>query len=157
MKALDELLYIQDAFLTRPKTEIANFNHRGQSFRRACWCAIYTRLRAEITIRRGHVLFTLWWAFGDASVLVDTYKSTLFMPIKSATPHIHVGNMVKTVFSQMPRCCTVTWLARSLNCDRSNIYDIFGRQSLDTALLIRLSKILDHDFFADISASLCGQ
>ena len=76
------------------------------------------------------------------------------MSVQITNHYIHVGDMVKCVFAQKPRSCTVAWLARNLNCDRSNIYDIFTRQSLDTGLLIRLSKVLDHDFFADISAVL---
>ena len=46
---------------------------------------------------------------------------------------------------------TPSWLARKINCDRTNIYKIFQRPSIDTALLSRISKALDHDFFADLS------
>lgn len=46
---------------------------------------------------------------------------------------------------------SVQWLAERINCNRRNIYDIFQRPSIDTELLMRISKALDHDFFADIS------
>lgn len=49
----------------------------------------------------------------------------------------------------MPRTCTVSWFARLLKCDRTNVYDIFTRQSIDTSLLMRISCILNHNFFAD--------
>lgn len=54
----------------------------------------------------------------------------------------------------MPRRYTVTWLARNLNTDRTNVYNIFNRKSVDTDLLMRIGNILQHDFFADISARL---
>ncbi len=46
---------------------------------------------------------------------------------------------------------TVSWLARELSCDRSNIYRIFNRHSFDTDTLARISVILNHDFFSDLS------
>ncbi|MBD5189617.1 MAG: XRE family transcriptional regulator [Bacteroidales bacterium] len=54
----------------------------------------------------------------------------------------------------MPKKYTVKWFATQLNCDRRNVYDIFLRQSIDTELLWRISVILNHDFFKDISNSL---
>ena len=51
---------------------------------------------------------------------------------------IHIGSIIKEVFEN----------------HRGNVYDIFSRASIDTLLLLRLSKILDHDFFADISELL---
>ena len=47
-----------------------------------------------------------------------------------------------------------TEFAASLRCHRQNIYKIFGKQDIDTALLRRISIVLKHDFFADISAEL---
>lgn len=64
---------------------------------------------------------------------------------------VHVGKMVKAEFDRHPRAHTVTWLARQLCCGRNNVYDIFNRKTMDTELLIRLSRILGHDFFKDIS------
>jgi hypothetical protein len=48
----------------------------------------------------------------------------------------------------------VTWLAKQLNCDRTNIYKIFKRQTVDTALIERLSKIMKEDLFVLISESM---
>lgn len=66
----------------------------------------------------------------------------------------HVGKLIKQVFDQMPKEYTVVWLARELNCNRANVYDIFHRQNVDAELLSRLSRILRHDFFADLSADI---
>ena len=57
----------------------------------------------------------------------------------------------------MPRRYTVAWLARQLNCTRPNVYDIFERPTIDTALLTRISRTLNHDFFADLSAGLSAK
>lgn len=67
---------------------------------------------------------------------------------------LHVGKLIREVFERKPRSCTASWLARELNCDRRNIYDIFNRRTIDTELLVRIGKALDHDFFADISRSI---
>lgn len=42
---------------------------------------------------------------------------------------------------------TVVWLARRLSCSRTNVYKIFEKQDLDTGLLLRISTVLEHDFF----------
>ena len=64
---------------------------------------------------------------------------------------VHVGKMVKAEFDKHPKTHTISWLAGLLCCGRNNVYDIFNRKSIDSDLLIRLSQILEHDFFKDIS------
>ena len=64
---------------------------------------------------------------------------------------IHIGNLIKEVFANQPKSHTVNWFAEQLHCRRGNIYDIFNRATIDTELLVRISRILDHDFFVDIS------
>lgn len=58
---------------------------------------------------------------------------------------IHMGNLIKAELAKQER--TISWFARKLYCDRSNVYDIFRRKSIDTELLLRISIILNHDFF----------
>lgn len=41
-----------------------------------------------------------------------------------------------------------TWLAGALYCDRSNVYKLFKKKSLDTDLLLRVSMALRVDFFS---------
>jgi len=62
---------------------------------------------------------------------------------------IHLGNMVKRELKAQGR--TVVWLARTINMERSSIYKMFERNTLDVGLLIRISLVMDHDFFQDIS------
>lgn len=58
---------------------------------------------------------------------------------------IHIGSLIKEELKRQER--TITWLAHKLYCDRSNVYDIFRRKSIDTDLLLRISQVLNHDFF----------
>lgn len=62
---------------------------------------------------------------------------------------IHIGQLIKTELEQQER--TPTWLAKKINCDRTNIYRIFERESIDTALLSRISTALNRNFFEELS------
>lgn len=64
----------------------------------------------------------------------------------------HVGKMIKTVFDKQTKEHTASWLAEQLHCDRTNVYKIFHRKTIDTGVLMRISQILDHNFFLDLSA-----
>ena len=58
---------------------------------------------------------------------------------------IHIGELIKAEVQRQGR--SVSWLARELHCDRSNVYDIFKRQSIDTQQLLRISQLLGRNFF----------
>lgn len=60
-----------------------------------------------------------------------------------------IGQLIKEELERQER--TVAWFARKLSCHRSNVYDIFTRENLDMALLIRISHILDRNFLREIS------
>ena len=66
-----------------------------------------------------------------------TSNSTFFM--------VHIGQLIKSELIRQER--TPTWLAKKVNCDRSNMYYIFSQQSINTDLLLRISRALNHDFF----------
>lgn len=63
----------------------------------------------------------------------------------------HVGQMIRVELDRHPKAHTVKWFAEQLHCKRTNVYDIFNRCSVDTALLAR---ILNHDFSLDLSEDL---
>ncbi len=65
---------------------------------------------------------------------------------------IHIGSIIKEKFEK--HGASVSWFARQLCCDRTNIYSIFKRESIDTALLVKISIILDYDFFQHYSQDL---
>ena len=56
-----------------------------------------------------------------------------------------IGLYIKKELERQER--TVSWFARKLCCDRSNVYKIFKRTTIDTELLLRISQILQYDFF----------
>lgn len=60
-----------------------------------------------------------------------------------------IGSLIKKELEKQER--SVSWFARKLACDRSNVYRLFQKESIDTHLLARISIILQHDFFADLS------
>lgn len=60
-----------------------------------------------------------------------------------------IGCLIKEELEKQER--SISWFARKLSCDRSNIYRLFQKDSIDTKLLARISILLDHDFFADLS------
>lgn len=62
--------------------------------------------------------------------------------------------MIKAELDRQPKARTVKWFAEQLHCKRTNVYNIFNRQSVDTDLLERISRILDHDFFLDLSMGM---
>lgn len=64
---------------------------------------------------------------------------------------VHIGKLIKTELERQER--TPTWLAKKINCDRTNIYRIFNRESIDTALLSRISTALNRNFFEELSQS----
>jgi hypothetical protein len=67
---------------------------------------------------------------------------------------MHIGQRIRQVYDAQPRQCSAGWLAARLHTDRTNVYNIFQRHDIDTGLLRRLSQILNHDFFADLSMAL---
>ena len=64
----------------------------------------------------------------------------------------HIGQLIRDELKQQGR--TVTWLAKAINCDRTNIYNIFERESIDTNLLARISKALNRNFFEILTEEL---
>lgn len=60
-----------------------------------------------------------------------------------------IGLLIKEELEKQER--SISWFARKLSCDRSNIYRLFQKDSVDTGLLLRISILLNHDFFSDLS------
>lgn len=58
----------------------------------------------------------------------------------------HIGQIIKAELDRQGR--KVSWFATQLNCSRDNCYKLFQRQWIDTNLLLKISQILDCDFFA---------
>lgn len=59
---------------------------------------------------------------------------------------MHIGQLIKQEMDKQGK--TVSWLARELSYCRTNVYKIYDKKSIDTDLLLRISILLKHDFFA---------
>ncbi|MCW3103430.1 MAG: hypothetical protein JWO09_1870 [Bacteroidetes bacterium] len=59
---------------------------------------------------------------------------------------IHIGKKIKEEFYRQG--LSVSQFAKKINKSRNVIYDIFERQSIDTALLDKIGQILHFDFFS---------
>ncbi|MEE1092542.1 MAG: XRE family transcriptional regulator [Prevotella sp.] len=68
---------------------------------------------------------------------------------------MHIGNRIQEVMLSKEK--SARWLAEQIPCERTNIYKIFRRGSIDTKLLKRISVILEHDFFKELSAEIFSE
>lgn len=72
-------------------------------------------------------------------------------PSRCKTPEglPHIGESIRKIIKD--KKLTGTWLATQLGCDRTNVYKLLRKQSIDTMLLHRISLILEYDFFTLLS------
>ncbi|MBQ6084742.1 MAG: XRE family transcriptional regulator [Bacteroidales bacterium] len=64
---------------------------------------------------------------------------------------IHIGKLIQRKLKEQER--SGAWLARKLFTDPSNVSKIIRKQHIDTELLMRISLILNFDFFNYLSES----
>ena len=57
----------------------------------------------------------------------------------------HIGKLIEDVVRSQR--WPIKEFASKLNTDRRNIYNIFNRESIDTSLLMKISELLNHNFF----------
>jgi hypothetical protein len=62
---------------------------------------------------------------------------------------MNIGKHIEEILRSQGR--SAAWLAKEIPCERTNVYNIFKRKSLDVRLLMRISVILNYDFFAELS------
>ena len=60
----------------------------------------------------------------------------------------HIGQIIEKELHRQER--SVTWFARRLYCDRTNVYNIFRRQSLDTELVVTYIHYIRIQFLPNI-------
>ena len=60
-----------------------------------------------------------------------------------------LGQLIKEELASQER--SVSWFARKLNIDRSNVYRLFQKNSIDTLLLARICRVLGKNFFEILS------
>lgn len=60
---------------------------------------------------------------------------------------MHIGQLIKQKMEEEGK--TVSWRARNLSYCRTNVYKIYDKKSIDTDLLMRISALLEYNFFLD--------
>ncbi|MBO7646731.1 MAG: helix-turn-helix domain-containing protein [Bacteroidales bacterium] len=62
---------------------------------------------------------------------------------------VHIGSLIKRVLEE--KRIPVSEFAAMAHTDRSNMYRFLNRENIDLVLLNRYCRLLDHDFFKDLS------
>ena len=84
------------------------------------------------------------WAPTLLCNLKGRYKGAVAADVCTAMP-IHIGKEIEAELRRQGR--GVMWFARRLHCDRTNVYNIFKREGIDTILLQRIGAVLNRNFF----------
>ena len=58
---------------------------------------------------------------------------------------MHIGSCIKEQLLMQGK--TTVWLADQLGCHRTNLYNIYEKSTIDTGVLMRISRILNYNFF----------
>ena len=59
---------------------------------------------------------------------------------------VHIGQLIEQELRRQRR--SVSWFAKELYCDRTNVYKLFRKESIDTLLLLIVFLVFClHDFF----------
>lgn len=69
-------------------------------------------------------------------------QNSKFLKLKTV---VSIGEQIRQTLKERRK--TVVWFAAQLACSRTNVYKIFSKSSIDTNDLLRISKILNFDFF----------
>lgn len=65
---------------------------------------------------------------------------------------IHIGRLIQEQLKADQR--SVSWLAKQIPCTRNHLYKIFKKDSIDCALLLRISQALQFNFFRYYAAEV---
>ena len=58
---------------------------------------------------------------------------------------IHIGSIIRQKLQEQGR--SAAWLAKQIPCSRNNVFKVMRKPHISTDLLLRISKILDYNFF----------
>ena len=62
---------------------------------------------------------------------------------------VNIGQRIREELTNQER--TISWLTRKLNCNRSTVYRILEKNSIDTLMLAQISQILNYNFMQELS------
>lgn len=64
------------------------------------------------------------------------------------TKNIHIGTLIKQKLESSP--LSITQFADCIHCDRTTVYDIFKRKSIDIDRLLLISEVLHYNFLWEV-------
>ena len=67
----------------------------------------------------------------------------------NTSENMHIGKLVRKQLYENGQ--TVVWLAKQFGCDRSKLYRIFSNSDIYCSDLWKISIIMKHNFFNDLS------
>ncbi|MDR2057872.1 MAG: helix-turn-helix transcriptional regulator [Dysgonamonadaceae bacterium] len=62
--------------------------------------------------------------------------------------NIHIGSIIKQKLAE--NSMTIKDFSEKINCDRTTVYDIFKRKSIDVEQLMRISQALKYNFLEEV-------
>ena len=62
--------------------------------------------------------------------------------------NLHIGHLIKSVFDESGM--TISEFARQIHLERTTVYSIFERPTVDVLQLARISLALKHNFLSDV-------
>lgn len=62
--------------------------------------------------------------------------------------NLHIGQMIKAVFDESGM--SISEFARRIHLERTTVYSIFERSTVDVIQLAKISKVLKHNFLSDV-------
>jgi len=65
---------------------------------------------------------------------------------------IHIGDIIRNKLAEEER--SIAWLAQKVHHDRSSLRKLLKKDSIDTTLLLKISVVLQFDFFSCFSDRL---
>ena len=98
----------------------------------------------KVHVRFGRELFVLVYLQRCLAVPQTEDKFRMVLPFFISIMK-HIGKQIEEELRRPER--SVTWFAKQLCCERTNVYSIFKRESIDTFQLYRISLILEKNFF----------
>ncbi|MDR0419950.1 MAG: XRE family transcriptional regulator [Prevotellaceae bacterium] len=65
---------------------------------------------------------------------------------------MHIGQLICEKLAENGH--SISWLAKKVYCDRSNLRKMLKNNNIHCDLLLRISTVLNYDFFAHYSSQL---
>ena len=72
--------------------------------------------------------------------------------METIASNLHIGQLIREQLKEDQR--NASWLAREIGCTRNHVYKVFRKSSLDTDLLLHISKAIQFNFFHYYTAEL---